>query len=694
MDKLDINNRDILGGNVEKIAELFPGVVTEAADEATGELRKVVDFDLLRQHLSDELVEGDRERFRLDWPGKKASILKANTPIHKTLRPVREDSEDFDSTQNVFIEGDNFEVLKVLQESYLGKVKMIYIDPPYNTGKDFIYRDNFTQDREDYEEEIGVRDDESGSKLVKNTETNGRYHSDWLSMMQERLIVARDLLTDDGVIFMSIDDNELMNLKKLADEVFGESNFINTISIKAKASSGASGGGEDKRLKKNIEYLLVYSRSDAFSSFRPVHQKMLLENYISIREAEGKNFAYTSVLVNEGKEVLHSEIKAGNGDPIRIYKLEGHEVKSISQVAKEEGILKQDVYNKYIDRIFTLENAQTSIRDRVINATGADDEFYIAKYIPKSGKNKDIETKVGFMGKTKRLVSYLVNLCLIEDGKVYKQDRIGTLWDDLSWSSTHLEGGVSFQNGKKPVTLIKRLLDMQTNGESIILDFFSGSATTAHATMELNAEDGGNRKHIQVQLPEPTYKLVDGKEIPLKESAGAYSEGFKSIPEISRERIRRAGKKIREDYAEQIAKRDTPLDTGFRAYKLSSSNFKDTAKHPDQIDQTSLLADTDSIKTDRTADDLLTEVILSLGLTLDLPIETRDIAGHTVYFVGGNSLVACFDDTVSLDIVDDIAAEKPLRVVFKDSSFANDETRINIDIRLKQLSPDTTVQVV
>lgn len=256
MDKLDHKSKDILGGNVEKIAELFPGVVTEAQDEATGELRRVVDFDLLRQYLSDQLVEGDRERFRLDWPGKKASILKANTPTTKTLRPVREDSEDFDTTQNVFIEGDNFEVLKVLQESYLGKIKMIYIDPPYNTGKDFIYRDNFAQDKGEYEEEIGVRDDENDGKLVKNTETNGRYHSDWLSMMQERLIVARDLLTDDGVIFISIDDNEQANLKSLADEVFGEDNFVETLKWKRKKQPSFLA----LHTAKMMEYILVYAK--------------------------------------------------------------------------------------------------------------------------------------------------------------------------------------------------------------------------------------------------------------------------------------------------------------------------------------------------------------------------------------------------------------------------------------------------
>lgn len=639
MDKLDLNNRDILGGNVEKIATLFPGVVMEAQDEATGELRKVVDFDLLRQHLSDELVEGDRERFRLDWPGKKASILKANTPIHKTLRPVREDSEDFDTTENVFIEGDNFEVLKVLQESYLGKVKMIYIDPPYNTGKDFIYRDNFTQDREDYEEEIGVRDDENGGKLVKNTETNGRYHSDWLGMMQERLIVARDLMADDGAIFISIGDDEQANLKKLCDEVFDNENFI-AMPIRKKNRLVMKG---DKTFKSIVEPVLIYSR-----------------------DKQSVEFSYT-----KEKEVDSDFSVVSNGYSEKTIVFKPGQLR----FRDTQGLARAGTYGN-----ITLENDADIVDGKNVGQVGIKGPFKWSqeKIYEKLNENayiliknlKSMSMRIHFVGKNAK------PLDLIDEkyGKVTNEDGIEGL------KALGLE---KYFDYPKPVDLVKFLTNIINDSSAIVLDFFSGSGTTAHAVMQLNAEDDGNRKHIQVQLAEPT-----------AEDSEAYKAGYKSIPEISRERIRRAGKKIREDYTEQIAKRDAPLDTGFRAYKLSSSNFKDTAKHPDQIDQTSLLADTDSIKTDRTADDLLTEVILSLGLTLDLPIETRDIAGCTVYFVGGNSLVACFDDTLSLDIVDDIAAEKPLRVVFKDSSFASDETRINIDIRLKQLSPETTVQVV
>lgn len=649
MDKIDHKSKDILGGNVEKIAELFPGVITEAKDEATGELKKVVDFDLLRQHLSDELVEGDRERFRLDWPGKKASILKANTPITKTLRPVREDSVDFDTTQNIFIEGDNFEVLKVLQESYLGKIKMIYIDPPYNTGKDFIYKDNFAADKGEYEEEIGVRDDENGGKLVKNTETNGRYHSDWLSMMQERLIVARDLLTDDGVIFISIGDNEQANLTNLCNELFGESNSLGTVVRKSQT------GINNKAIyfSPTKDYVLAYGKSP------------LVEPFSLPVETNHSEYSLT-----ENEDVINKGRKYKRGESIYKTGLRGDRPNSVFGIVCPDGEVVYPPAGKHFkwskDR-FNSEYAPDKGVVRVMFRK-TDKSNLVKEDGVKANWNvyeKSYQPETGIVEKTQG--------DLLTDTSFTNNASVRSLGDmDLD----------TYFDYMKPLGLIGWLIKI-SHTDGIVLDFFSGSGTTAHAVMQLNAEDGGNRKHIQVQLAEPT---DPGSE--------AYKAGYKTIPEISRERIRRAAKKIREDYAEQIAKRDTPLDTGFRAYRLSSSNFVDTAQHPAQTTQASLLDTTDNAKDDRTPEDLLTEVILDLGLTLDLPIEHRDIAGHSVCFVGGNSLVACFDDKISLDIVDGIAAENPLRIVFKDSSFANDETRINIDIRLKQLSPDTTVQVV
>ncbi len=647
MEKITHTTKDILGGNIEKIAELFPSVVTESQDEATGELKKVVDFDLLRQHLSDTLVEGDRERFRLDWPGKKASILKANTPIAKTLRPVREDSVDFDTTENVFIEGDNFEVLKVLQESYLGKIKMIYIDPPYNTGKDFIYRDNFTADREDYEEEIGVRDGESGGKLVKNTETNGRYHSDWLSMMQERLIVARDLLTDDGVIFISIDDNEQANLKKIGDEIFGESNFITSF----KWNKTSKAPTLSKLYRSKYEYLLAYHKGG----------RVTLRGQASYNTAGPLLNAinkYSSVKFAPGM----IECKFADGlYPAGIYG------KDSSRVEIKNSIIIKDGYNSNEVTITArFKWTQSTVDERF-----KEGQSYTFKKPNFATMYYSLDNEDGSK--------------FIAPSDIINSEEAGVLRNDDAFNELgKLMGKLNVFDYTKPVSLIKYLINMiHENNNFTILDFFSGSATTAHAVMQLNAEDGGNRKHIQVQLAEPT-----------DEKSEAYKAGYKTIPEISRERIRRAGKKIREDFAEQIAKRDTPLDTGFRSYKLSSSNFTDTAQHPNETTQASLLEVADNIKEGRSAEDLLTETILDLGLTLDLPIEQKDIAGYNVYAVDINSLVACFDDAISLDIVDGIAAMKPVRVVFKDSSFKDDQTRINIDIRLKQLSPDTTIQVV
>lgn len=629
MDKIDHNSRDILGNNIEKIAELFPSVVSEAQDQHTGKLKKVVDFDLLRQHLSNTLIEGDRERFRMDWPGKKASILKANTPTTKTLRPVREDSVDFDTTGNIFIEGDNFEVLKVLQESYLGKIKMIYIDPPYNTGKDFIYNDNFTVNREEYEEELGVRDDESGGKLIKNTESNGRYHSDWLSMMQERLIVARDLLTDDGVIFISIDDNEQANLKKLADDIFGNDNFIAQV-VWERAYSPVN---LKHHFSESHDYILCYAR------YKEQTQKFTLNRS---SDADGR-------------------YKNPDNDPRGPWKASDYSVgpanrKNIYEITTPSG-RKALPPSGYSWR-FSQEKTQELIKDNRV-------------WFGESGNN--VPAYKRFLSEVKNGVTPMT---------IWKYKDVGHSQDATKEVKELFDGKAYFEY-PKPSRLIMQLINLNTSNNDIVLDFFSGSGTTAHAVMQLNAEDGNNRKHIQVQLAES-----------IGQNSEVYNDGYRTIAEISRERIRRAATKILAEYAEKITKRDTPLDTGFRTYKLASSNFKDVSSHPTETMQTTLLDATDNIKENRSAEDLLTETILNLGLTLDLPIESRKIAGRVTYFVGGNSLVACFDDAVSIDIVDSIAAEKPLRVVFKDSSFANDEVRINADIRLKQLSPDTTVQVV
>lgn len=618
MDKLTLHSKDILSANIDKIGEIFPGVITEAKDE-NGVTKKAIDFDLLRQHLSDQLVDGDRERFRLDWPGKRASILKANTPTTKTLRPVRMDSEEFDTTQNIFIEGDNFEVLKVLQESYLGKVKMIYIDPPYNTGKDFIYRDNFAAGVGEYEEELGVRDDENGGKLVKNTETNGRYHSDWLSMMQERLIVARDLLTDDGVVFISIDDNEQANLKELCNDTFGENNFVAQV-IWERAFSPVN---LKKHFSESHDFVLCYAKD----------LERTESNGLARIDSDSR---YKNPDNDPRGNWTSSDMTVGPVIPEKVYDITLPSGRVIRPTSGRCWLFTKNRYEEML------------ANNRIWFGEGGDNTPRVKKFLT--------DVKAGITPVT-----------------IWKHQEVGHS-QSAAQALKQLFEDRDYFDYPKPVELIKRMLALYSSESDLILDFFSGSGTTAHAVMQLNAEDGGNRKHIQVQLAEPT-----------DPSSEAYKAGYKTIPEISRERIRRAAAKIREDYAEQIAERDTPLDTGFRAYKLASSNFTNTRLHPSETSQTALLDVTDTIKPDRTSEDILTEVILDLGLTLDLPIEQKRVAGHTVYFVGGNSLVACFDDTVSLDIVDDIAAEKPLLVVFKDSSFPTDEARINVEIRLKQL---------
>lgn len=394
MNKLDMESINIVDGNIEKIGNLFPNVIVES------ENGKRVDFDLLKQELSKEIVGGNKEKYQLTWPGKKEAILNANTPSKNTLRPLREKSVDFDNTQNIYIEGDNLEALKILQESYLNKVKCIYIDPPYNTGNDFIYNDKFSKSSKEEMIESG-RMDEQGNILISkdiNNFTNGQFHSDWITMMYSRIKLARTLLKEDGMIFISIDDKELFNLKKICDEIFGEQNYLNTISLNAKVSAGASGGGEDKRLKKNIEYVLIYVKNiGCLESLKPIYKNTELMTYIEKMKSDNKSFKYTTVLykMEDVKELM--TIKDGFGDDIAISKVNNYEMKSVKQVAQIEGITEEEVYNKYFDKIITTTNAQTSIRQRVWDVTSDDDGMFVASFKSKSGKNKGNITNYYFL---------------------------------------------------------------------------------------------------------------------------------------------------------------------------------------------------------------------------------------------------------------------------------------------------------
>ncbi len=620
MDKLKMESKDLTKENIEKIGELFPNVITEVKDEK-GNITKVIDFELLQQELSDEIVEGNKERYQLTWPGKKEAIVIANTPIDKTLRPVKEDSLNWETTENLYIEGDNLEVLKLLQESYLGKVKCIYIDPPYNTGKDFIYRDNFTQDKDEYLEESGQVDEE-GNRLFQNREYRGRYHSDWLTMMYPRLKLARNLLSEDGVIFISIDDNEVHNLRKICDEIFGERNFVAQLVWKRRATPP-----NDRVIGKNHEYVIAYA----------------------------KNIDDIILHLQPRSERLNSRYKNPDNDP------RGRWVASDLSANGKGGRLVESC-------IFPITNPITGEK---FNPPQNKCWLYNKEKIDELIK----EGRIGFRENsgTPFLKRYL--------SEVRQGSTLPTIIE---------KGGFSFDSAKeikelfsrdvfefsKPTSLLKILSRTGTNNNDIILDFFSGSATTAHAVMDLNAEDGGNRKYIMVQLPEPC-----------DEKSEAYKAGFKNIAEIGKERIRRAGKKIKEET-------NADIDYGFRVYKVDSSNMKDVFYRPDELEQNMLDKLESNIKEDRNSLDLLTQVMLEVGLELSLPIETKKIRGKEVHFVAGNSLVACFDEDVDEELIKEIAQIKPLKVVFRDNSFSSCPEKINLEEIFKGISPDTDIRVL
>jgi adenine-specific DNA-methyltransferase len=603
---------DLTQKNIEKIAELFPNVITEVRDE-NGKLKHAVDFDLLKQELSEHLVEGDKERYQLTWPGKKQAILNANTPINKTLRPVKEDSVDWDTTQNLYIEGDNLEVLKLLQESYLNKIKCIYIDPPYNTGKDFIYKDDFRESEEEYMENSG-QVDEYGNRLFQNTESNGRFHSDWLTMMYSRLKIARNLLREDGVIFISIDDNEIENLKKICDEIFGSKNFVCNFIWKSKLGKV----GTTTTISTVHEYILVYAKNIDLINFKKITKK-----------SEGRRENLRQWGQADRREDRPSMYYPITIDGITVYPIKEDGSEGRWRVGKEKALE-------------LLENGLLQLIKRDNN------KYDIYRVFPESESEIAYDTII--------------------------PNEVGTTANGtISLQKLNMS---KFFDYSKPKELIIYLLDISNTQDSLVLDFFSGSATTAHAVMQLNAEDGGNRRYIMVQLPEPT-----------DEKSEAYKAGYKNICEIGKERIRRAAKKIKEETGADI-------DYGFRVFRVDTSNMKDVYYTPDKLDQGDLLDLASNIKEDRTSEDLLIQVMLELGLELSLPMETKQIERKTVHYVGGNSLIACFDEDVPESVIKKIAEDKPLRVVFRDSSFQDDAARINVEELFKMLSPNTEIQVL
>ena len=627
---------DVIGSNIEKIQQLFPNCVTERLGK-DGKPELAIDFEKLQAELSNEIIGESEERYQFTWPDKRAANRLANTPTTMTLRPCREESVDFDHTQNLYIEGDNLDVLKALRETYLGKVKMIYIDPPYNTGNDFVYNDDFAQSRDEFEETSGLFDEEGNQTIdpmQRNTESNGRFHTDWLNMIYPRLKVARDLLSDDGVIFISIDDNEVENLKKNCNEIYGENNFISCFKWNRVAKAPSLSG----MVRTKFEYVLVYYKKYAPKLYgKPSYNKQGPLWHLPNKRAE-LVFPAHSIRVRENYPAK---------DYGGTYKVE-----LLDDIIEENGVNKNSV------RIRACAAwGQTRINEYINNGG----TFEIKKS-PQT-MYTDLSSEDNFIAPSD-LIDY--DECGVKRNTDANEDM--------------KKMGIPFDYSK-PVSLMMYLIKMRTYEQpsAIVLDFFSGSATTAHAVMQLNAEDGGNRKFIMVQLPEKT-----------DEKSEAYKAGYKNICEIGKERIRRAGKKIKEENKDKegIEK----LDTGFRVLKLDSSNMEEVYYTPQEFTMQSLFSE--NVKADRTGEDLLFQVMLDLGIELSAKIETRQIAGKTVYFVDGNYLAACFDQNVNETTITETAKLHPVYFVMRDASAANDNVIDNFEQLFEAYSKDTVRKIL
>ncbi len=615
---------NLVDANIDKIATLFPNCITEDRDE-NGILRRAVDFDQLRQELSPSLVDGPQERYTLSWPGKNEAILTANAPIAKTLRPCEEESVDFENTKNIFIEGDNLDALKLLQETYLNKIKMIYIDPPYNTGNDFIYDDDFSEDTETFMKRSNQKDLE-GNRLVANSESNGRFHSDWLTMIYPRLKLARNLLLDDGVIFISIDDNEVHNLRKVCDEVFGEQNFFGSFQWRRRQRADSR---NQSRVSPDHEYLVAYAKNDQAGLKGVSIDITKYNNPDNDHRGPWASIDLSGLANATQRPNLHYDIV----DPDSGYTFHPNPNRGWSK--------SKDNVQKMIDegRILFPKSVTGRPREK--------------KFL------RDITSTVtGF------------STCL-------DSDKVGYTTNGTREVSDIFEKKIF--DFPKPSILIKLFVAQASSEDDIILDFFSGSATTAHAVMQLNAEDNGNRKFIMIQLPEAC-----------DEKSETYKAGFKTIAEIGKERIRRAGKKIKEE--NQITAKN--IDTGFRVFKVDTSNMRDVYYTPDELKQGNLELFKDHIKPDRRPEDLLFQVFIDWGLELSLPITKETIDGKTVFFVDTNALIACFDPGITEELVKKLAKHKPLRVVFRNDAFGSDSVKINVEQIFKLLSPRTEVKSI
>jgi adenine-specific DNA-methyltransferase len=664
MEKLKLHTPDFTEANIAKLAELFPNCVTENSD-AQGQVKRAIDFDLLKQELSSAIVEGPQERYQLNWPGKREALLTANAPIAKTLRPCRGESVDFDATQNLYIEGDNLDALKLLQETYLGKVKMIYIDPPYNTGNDFIYEDDFAEDSESYLMRSNQKD-EAGNRLVANNESNGRFHSDWLSMIYPRLKLARNLLRDDGVIFISIDDNEQANLRRMCDEIFGETNFIaNVVWEKKYAPQNDATYFSDMH-----DYILIYAKQAKQTKNDSSGLRLDL-----LPRTDNQNAAY----------------KNPDNDSRGVWQSDNLTVKTYT--AKND----YPIINPVGRVVHPPESRCWAVSKERFDELLADNRIWFAS-------NGDGVPRL------KRFLSE------VQDGTVpvtwWTYQECGHNQDAKKELKALLQGVEAYFDTPKPVKLIKRILQIacKKDKDAVILDFFAGSSTTAHSVLELNAEDDGKRKFILVQLPEKTG-----------------DSNYPTVADIGKERIRRAGRKILDKMEEvevgavgaalaatetgsgvggKVAAKAAPtsaptlakprLDIGFRVLKIDSSNMNDVYYTPDALKQGDLFNFVDNVREDRNEEDLLFQVLLDWGVDLSLPITRETIAGNSVLFVDGNALAACFDKNggVTEDFVKQLAARSPLRAVFRDAGFASDSVKINVEQIFKLLSPGTEIKTL
>ena len=665
MDKLKMQTANKADENFRKLAEMFPNAVTETIDE-NGEVVRAIDKDVLMQEISCKVVDGHEERYQFTWPDKKKSVLLANAPINKTLRPCREESVDFDTTENLYIEGDNLEVLKLLQETYLGKIKMIYIDPPYNTGSDLVYDDDFAQSIDEYLARSGQYDDED-NRLVQNTEGNGRFHTDWLNMLYPRLKLAKDLLSEQGLIFISLDDNEAVNLKKICDEIFGAVNFVGQITVVGNPRGRDYGG-----VARMHDYLFVYRKSQ--------------EAVVNLIEDSENDFKLFDNLGGfELRELRNRNIKFNKENRPNLY------------------------YPFYIDPTSEDEHGLHNISLEPVDG-------WIELYPLESqgvntvwrwGKQKSTENlNINIKAKPMRNGSFMI----VEKYREGRMMARSVWWD----KDTNTEKGTllvkELMEGKvfdypKPVEMLMRILEMGTlnDEDDLVLDFFSGSSTTAHAVMQLNAEDGGNRRFIMVQLPEKT-----------EEKSESYKAGYKNICEIGKERIRRAGKRILTELTSGIGRADGSgcgmgidnvkeyeeatgekvLDIGFRVLKCDTSNMKDVYYNPAEFETTLFDSAADNIKEDRTPEDLLFQVMLDLGVLLSSKIEETIIAGKKVFNVANGFLIACFDENVAEETIKEIAKQKPYYFVMRDSSMANDSVATNFEQIFATYSPDTVRKVL